>query len=109
MPLGLFNIKWFNKNYRHYHTIIIIHCFLVGLSFLMLGFISIEYSIFYVLASFILSSVSFISGFYVIIDKKKKNLKNNSYSKNRHETSRVCLHEQLEFIKTELILNVELG
>jgi hypothetical protein len=72
MPIGFIKIKWFNKNYRHYHTVMIIHCFLYGLAFLIIGFISIEYSIFYVLGSFILSIVCFASGFYYVADKKKK-------------------------------------
>jgi uncharacterized membrane protein len=72
MPLGLFNIKWFNKNYEHYHTVIIIHCFLVGLTCLIFGFIFIDYSIFFALGIFVLSSLSFISGFYFIIDRKKE-------------------------------------
>jgi hypothetical protein len=80
MPIGLFNINWFKKNYEHYHTIIIIHCFLVGFACLIFSFIFIDYSIFFAVGSFILSSLSFISGFYFIIERKRKkiNPKNNS-------------------------------
>jgi hypothetical protein len=80
MPLGFFNINWFKKNHKHYQTIIIIHCFLSGFVCLIFGFIFIDYYIFLALGSFILSSLSFISGFYFIIDRKKKkiNPKNNS-------------------------------
>lgn len=71
MPLGFFNIRFFNKNYEHYHTAIIITCFLVGLIFLILGVALISYSEIYVL-SIILSCVFFGFGLYYVIDRERK-------------------------------------
>lgn len=74
MPLGFFNIKFFNKNYKHYHTVIIIHCFLVGLFSLKFGFDVINYSEIFAFSGFILSLMSFGSGLYYMLDKKKKKI-----------------------------------
>jgi arginine exporter protein ArgO len=86
MPLGFFNIKFFNKNYKHYHIAIIITCFLVGLIFLILGVDLISYSEIYVLSSFVLSCVFFGFGFYYVIDMKRKKPSNKEIKTHTNST-----------------------
>lgn len=70
LPIGFFNIRWFNKNHKHFRKVMIVYCFLGGLIYLAFGLILIDYSVFFGLGSFILSVISFISAFYYMTNKK---------------------------------------
>ena len=67
-----FHIWFFNPNHKHYHSAMVIYCFLMGIIMILFGIAGISISEIFALTCFILSGVSFVSGFYYIIDKKRK-------------------------------------
>lgn len=69
-----FHIWFFNKNHKHHHTAMTILCFLGGIIFLTIGYFGISSSEIIALIFFTLGILSIASGFYYIMDKKRKNL-----------------------------------
>ena len=67
-----FHIWFFNPNHKHHHSAMVIICFWMGIIMTFIGIAGISISEIFALTCFILSGVSFFSGFYYIIDKKRK-------------------------------------
>ena len=67
-----FDIWFFNPNHKHHRSAMVIYCFLTGIIMIFIGIAGISISEFFALTCFILSGVSFVCGFYYIIDKKRK-------------------------------------
>jgi len=64
---------WYlNPNHKHHRSAMVINLFLIGMVMIIIGIIGISISEIFALACFILSGVSFASGFYYIVNKKKK-------------------------------------
>ena len=73
-----FHIWFFNPNHNHHHSAMVIICFWFGIIMILFGFAGISISEIFALTCFTLSGVSFVSGFYYFIDKKRKNQPRNS-------------------------------
>ena len=74
-----FDIWFFNPNHKHHRSAMVIYCFLTGIIMIFIGNAGINISEFFALTCFILSGVSFVSGFYFIIDKKRKKPSNKDF------------------------------
>ena len=69
---GSFYIRFFNKNNKHYDSAMIISNFYAGLIFLLIGIAGAHFTEIFSYTWYVFGGLSFVSGFYYIIDKKRK-------------------------------------
>ena len=81
-----FHIWFFNPNHKHHHSAMVIIYFLNGIGMIFIGNAGISISEIFALTCFILSGVSFVSGFYYIIDKKRKKPSNKEIKTHTNST-----------------------
>ena len=69
---GSFYIRFFTKNHKHYHSAMIISNFYAGLIFLLIGIAGARFTEIFTFVLYFFGGLSFLSGFYYIINKKRK-------------------------------------